>query len=569
MTQAPSLAPNSLKLTYLIKGLLLTLVFSCQNPIEYDIVIRNGMIYNGSGEIPFEGDIAIQGDTIIAMGNLSEAQGKKEIDAAGLAVSPGFINMLSCATESLIKDGRSQSDIRQGITLEVFGEGISMGPLNDSMKVAFSKDQGDIQYEIDWTTLDQYLHALVKRGVSPNVASFVGATTLRIHEIGYEDRKPTEEELANMKTLVRNAMEEGAMGIGASLIYAPAFYAETEELIELAKVAAEYDGMYITHMRSEGNKLLEGVNETITIAREAGIRAEIYHLKAAGQDNWGKLDSVFVKIDSARKAGLELTTNMYTYTAGATGLDASMPPWVQEGGYEAWAERLLDPRIRRRVQKEMSTPTDQWENLYLAAGGAEGMILSSFKNDSLKYLTGKTLAEVAQMRGSTPEETSMDLVVEDGSRIGVVYFIMSEENVRKKISQKWMSFGSDAASLASEGVFLHASPHPRAYGNVARLLGKYVRDEKIIPLEEAIRKLTGLPAHNLKIKRRGLLQEGYFADIVVFDPSIIQDLATYERPHQYARGVEHVFVNGQQVIQNGDHTGATPGRFVRGPGWKP
>jgi N-acyl-D-amino-acid deacylase len=491
-----------------------------------------------------------------------------EIDAAGLAVAPGFINMLSWATESLIADGRSQSDIRQGVTLEVFGEGWSMGPLNEAMRREMLERQGDIKYEIPWTTLGEYLEYLVRRGVSTNVASFVGATTVRIHVLGYENRPPTPEEMERMRQLVRQAMEEGALGVGSSLIYAPAFYASTEELIELCKVAAEYGGMYISHIRSEGNRLLEAIDELIRIAREAKIPAEIYHLKAAGRANWPKLDEAIRRIEAARAQGLRITANMYPYTAGATGLDAAMPPWVQEGGHRAWIERLKNPAIRQRVTREMRTPTDRWENLYLMAGSPENVLLVGFKNEALKPLTGKTLAEVARLRGRSPEDTIIDLVIEDDSRVGAVYFLMSEENVRKQIALPWMSFGSDAESLAPEGVFLKANPHPRAYGTFARVLGRYVREEKIIPLEEAIRRMTSLPAENLKLDRRGRLKVGYFADVVVFDPAKVQDHATYERPHQYATGVIHVFVNGVPVLRNGEHTGATPGRVVRGPGYK-
>lgn len=542
---------------------------ACSPSTEYDIIIRNGTIYDGNGGVPVVGDVAIQGDSLVAIGPLENARGKMEIDAEGLAVAPGFINMLSWAVEPLIEDGRSQGDIRQGVTLEVFGEGESPGPLNDEMKAQLTREQGDIKYDIEWTTLAEYLDYLVARGISPNVASFVGATTVRIHEIGYEDRPPTTDELRRMRELVSQAMQDGALGLGTSLIYAPAFYAETEELIELAKVAAEYDGLYISHMRSEGNQLLEAVDELTTIAREAGIRAEIYHLKAAGQNNWNKLQDVFEKVETARSEGLPITADIYTYIAASTGLDAAMPPWVQEGGYDAWAERLKSPATRRHVQREMVTPTDAWESLYLAAGSAEKVLLVGFKNAALKPLTGKTLAEVAAMRGKSPEETAMDLVIEDGSRVQVVYFVMSEDNIRKKIAQPWVSLGSDAGSYATEGVFLKSNTHPRAYGNFSRLLGKYVREEKVISLQEAIRRVTSLPASNLRIKRRGTLMKGNFADVVIFDPEAIKDHATFEQPHQYATGMHQVFVNGVQVLKDGEHTGATPGRVVRGPGWKP
>ena len=553
-----------------IKLLLLIaiLITSCSSPtINYDILIKNGTIADGSGNATYIGDVGINADTIAAVG-VTNATGTKEIDATGLVVAPGFINMLSWATESLIEDGRSMSDIKQGVTLEVMGEGWSMGPLSEKLKQEMPTTQGDIKYDVDWTTLDEYLQSLVKRGVSPNVASFIGATTVRINHIGYEDRAPTDKEMESMKAMVRQAMEEGAMGVGSSLIYAPAFYSSTEELIELCKVAGEYDGMYISHMRSEGNRLLESIDELIRIADEGNVNAEIYHLKMSGKDNWSKYDDVVRKIDSARAAGLEITTDMYSYVAGATGLDASMPPWVQEGGYDAWSARLQNPDIRKRVLKEMTTPTDEWENLMLAAGTSDNLLLVGFENDSLRHYTGKTLTEVAKIHGKSPEETAMDLVIADGSRVGTVYFLMTEENVKKQVALPYMSFGSDAGSMAPEGVFLNSSTHPRAYGNFARVLGKYVRDEKVISLEEAIRKLTSLPASNLKIKKRGSLTEGYYADLAIFDPEKIQDHATFSEPHQLSTGMVHVFVNGEQVLKDGEHTGATPGKVVRGPGYK-
>jgi N-acyl-D-amino-acid deacylase len=549
--------------------MLLAFVFSCSSSPteEFDLILRNGTIYDGTGSAPYVGDVAIHGDRIAALGDLGSATGRTEIDAQGLAVSPGFINMLSWATDTLIEDGRSQGDIRQGVTLEVFGEGWSEGPLNEPMKEEAIKRQGDIKFDIEWTTLGEYLDYLVQRGISPNVASFVGATTVRIHEIGEEDRPPTPEEMERMRELVRKAMEEGALGVGSSLIYAPAFYAETDELIELCKAAASYGGTYISHIRNEGSQLLEAVDELITIAREANIPAEIYHLKASGQNNWDKLDELIQKVEAAQVEGLQITADMYTYPASSTGLDASMPPWVQEGGYDAWARRLKDPAIRERVRHEMTTATDEWENGYLAVG-ADGILLIGFKSQQLKPLIGKTLAQVAEMRGTPPEDTAMDLVIEDGSRVQVVYFGMSEDNIRKKIALPWVSFGSDGGSMAPEGVFVMSSTHPRAYGNFARLLGKYVRDEGIIPLQEAIRRLTSFPAGNLPIKERGTLRPGYFADVVVFDPDTIQDHATFEDPHQYSTGVVHVWVNGTQVLKDGEHTGAKPGRVVRGPGWK-
>lgn len=554
----------------LIQFIFLIILAACK-PDTYDIIIRQGTIYDGSGNNPYVADIGINADTLAAIGDLRQAKGKTEINAKGLAVSPGFINMLSWATESLIIDGNSQSDIRQGVTLEVFGEGWSMGPLNDKMKSDMReamRRNPDWKYDIDWTTLGEYLESLHRRGVAPNIASFVGATTVRIHEIGHAKRPPSKEEMERMKNLVRQAMEEGALGVGSSLIYAPANYASTEELIELCKVAAQYGGMYITHMRSEGNAIFEAVQETIRIAREAGLPAEIYHLKMAGQANWWKLDSVISMIQQANRDGVKITTDMYTYTAGATGLDASMPPWVQEGGIKEWIKRIQNPAIRKQVLAEMRTPSNTWENLLLMAGGPDRVLLLDFANDSLKRFIGKTLAEVSEIHGKSPEETALDLVIADSTRVSTAYFMMSEENVKRQIALPFMSFGSDAESGATEGVFLKSNTHPRAYGNFARLLGKYVRDEQVIPLREAIRRLTSLPASNLKIQKRGWLKPGYFADVVIFDPEKIQDHATFEKPHQYSTGVVHVFVNGVQVLKNGEHTGARPGRVVRGPGWR-
>jgi N-acyl-D-amino-acid deacylase len=536
--------------------------------VQYDIVIRNGAIYDGLGVAPFIGDVAIEGDAIAAVGSLDRARGRREIDATGLAVAPGFINMLSWANVSLIEDGRSQSDIRQGVTLEVLGEGWSMGPLNEAMKEEIVEQQGDIRYDVKWTTLDEYLEYLVARGVSPNVASFVGATTARIHVLGYEDRPPARDELDRMCGLVRQAMEGGAVGLSSALIYAPACYAGTEELIALAGAAAEYGGLYISHIRNEGTRLLEALDELFELAHRANIAAEIYHLKVSGRSNWSKLDDAIAKIEAARAQGLRITADMYTYPASSTGLDATMPPWVQEGGHRAWIERLKDPAIRERVKREMVTPSDEWDSTYLAAGSAENVLLVRFKNDALKPLIGQTLAQVAARRHKSPEGTAMDLVIEDDSDVGCVFFTMSEDNIRRQIALPWVSFGSDGASLAAEGVFLKSGTHPRAYGTFARLLGRYVREEKVIPLEEAIRRLTSLPAGNLKLHRRGSLAVGHLADVVVFDPATIQDRATFDHPHQYATGVVHVFVNGVQVLKDGEHTGAKPGRVVRGPGWR-
>ena len=551
-------------LLLLCSSMLLSATVAAQAP-AYDLIIRGGTLYDGSGQPPVVGDVAIKDDRIVAVGKVA-GTAKSEVQAKGMAVAPGFINMLSWATESLIVDPKSQSDVRQGVTLEVMGEGWSMGPLSPTMKAQETERQGDLKFPIEWTSLGDYLSYLEKRGVSTNVASFVGAATVRVHELGEGDVDPTPAQLTRMRALVRQAMNEGAMGVGSSLIYAPGSYAETDELVALTSEAAKCGGMYISHMRSEGARLEEAVDELIAISRRSGAPAEIYHLKMAGRSNWGKLDAVVKKIEAARAAGQRITTDMYTYTAGATGLDAAMPTWVQAGGLESWIERLKDPAIRARVAAEMKKPGSDWENLYFGAG-ADKMILSGFKNEALKPLTGKTLAEVAVMRGKSSEETAMDLVVEDGSRVGTVYFLMSEDNVRKQVQLPWMSFGSDASSQAPEGVFLKSGTHPRTYGNFARLLGRYVRDEHLISLEQAVYRLTTLPASNLGIKDRGALKPGYYADVVVFDPATIADLSTFEKPHQYSIGMRDVFVNGVAVLRSGEHSGATPGRAVRGAGW--
>jgi len=554
------------------KGCVLAIAFlgllsACAAPPTHDVVLRGGTIYDGSGDPPYVGDVAIDGDTIAAIGDIAGAKGRMELDVTGMAVAPGFVNMMCWANESLIEDGRSQSDIRQGVTLEVMGEGDSMGPLSDAMNEEMVRQQGDITYDIEWTTLGEYLEFLERRGVSPNVASFIGAATPRTYVIGYEDRPPTPEEMEAMRALVRQAMEEGALGVASSLIYPPGSFADTDELIELSRVAAAYDGMYISHLRSEGATMLDALDELLTIAREAGIWAEVYHFKSAGKSNWPLFDRAVEMIENARAEGLHITADIYTYPAGATGLNSSMPPWVQDGGFEASVERMKDPKLRRRIAEEMLVESPDWENLYLGAGSPDNILLVGFKTEALKPLTGKTLAEVAEMRGTDPRYTAMDLIIEDHSRVATIYFTQSEDIVQKAITLPWVSFCSDEASLAPEGVFLKSNPHPRAYGSFARLLGTYVREEKLISLPEAIRKLAALPADNLKIDRRGRLREGYFADVVVFDPETIQDHATFVEPHQYATGMVHVFVNGEQVLKDGEHTGATPGRFVRGPGW--
>ena len=535
---------------------------------HYDVLIKNGTVYDGMGGPGIIADVALTGDRVELVEKLDGASADKVIDATGMAVAPGFINMLSWAVDDLIVDGRGLSDLRQGVTLEVFGEGSSMGPWNDAMKKRAKERQSDIKYDIEWTTLGEYLEYLERRGISLNVASFVGATTLRVHEVGYDNRPATPAELTRMQALVRQAMREGALGVGSSLIYAPANFANTSELIALMQAASVYGGMYISHVRSESGGLLEAVDELIEIARVTRSPAEIYHLKAGGRENWPKLDQVIDKVERARAAGLAITANMYTYPASSTGLNASMPLWVQEGGHEAWVRRLRDPAIRARVIDEMRNPPPGFENRLAHAGGADGVLLIGFRNPALRKFIGLTVGQVARERGTSPEETIIDLVVEDDSRVGVVYFIMSEDNVRKKIQLPWVSFGSDGGAKAPEGVFLSRSTHPRAYGNFARVLGKYVREEQALPLEEAVRRLTSLPASNMKLENRGRLAPGYFADVVVFDPDTVTDHATFAEPHQLATGVKHVFVNGVLSLENEQATGARAGRVVRGPGWK-
>jgi N-acyl-D-amino-acid deacylase len=532
-----------------------------------DLLVRNGTIYDGRGGAPITGDVAVRDGRVVAVGALRDYTAAREVDARGLAVAPGFINTLSWATESLIYDGRGVSDIKQGVTLEIMGEGNSMGPVNDRIREEMVKTQADIRYDVTWKTLGEYLDHLVKRGVAPNVASFVGATSVRSYVVGFDDRAPTADELKQMQELVRQAMREGALGVGSSLIYAPASYAKTDELIAITKAAGEFGGAYISHMRSEGDRFLEALDELIRIAREAKVHAEVYHLKAAGQKNWPKMSQAIAKIEAARKSGLSISADMYPYTAGATGLDASMPPWVQAGGLDAWVGRLKQPDIRKRVVAEMRNPDSDWESLFIAAATPDRILLIGFKTDKLKPLTGKTLAEVAKMRGKSPEETAIDLVIEDHTRVGTAYFLMSEENVKLGLSQPWVSIGSDAEAPAIEGPFLKSNPHPRAYGAFARFLGRYVRDQKVATLQDAIRRLTRLPAQNFKLRNRGCLDKDCHADIVVFDPAKISDAATFEKPHQYASGMVHVFVNGVQVLKDGEHTGAKPGQVVRGPGW--
>lgn len=534
---------------------------------RHNVIIRNGWLYDGTGRPAIEGGLAIDGDRIAVVGDVTHLRGTREIDADGLAVAPGFINMLSWATEALLEDGHSQSDLRQGVTLEVFGEGESMGPLTPAMREIMLAEQGDIRYAVPWTTLGQYLDHLVDRGVSCNVASLVGATTVRIHELGYVDRPPTAVELGRMRSLVQAAMVEGALGVGSSLIYAPACYATTDELVSLAAESVAVGGLYASHIRSEGDRLVEGIDELLEVAARSGSRAEIYHLKAMGETGAEQFDAALERIEWARGRGLTITADMYPYAAAATGLDAAMPPWVQEGGLQAWIGRLRDPETRQRVAAEMRHPRAGWENQLLLAAGPDGVLLVGFKNDALKVFTGRTLAEVAASRGTSPEETAMDLVVEDGSRVSTIYFNQREAIVDRILGLPWVSIGSDAPSVAPEGVFLRSNPHPRAYGTFARVLGEHVRDERRLSLEEAVRRMTSLPAANLRLARRGRLAVGAFADVVVFDPQTIRDRATFDAPHAYAIGVAHVFVNGVHTVCDGEHTGAKAGRVVPGPGW--
>jgi N-acyl-D-amino-acid deacylase len=547
---------------------LATTTAAAQSPSssQFDVIIKNGLVYDGTGGDGKKTDVAIRGDRISGIGDFQNATAKNVIDAGGLAVAPGFINMLSWSVESLIADGRSQSEIRQGVTTEIFGEGESMGPVNDRVRERMLREQSEIKYDITWKTLAEYLQFLEKRGVSCNVASFIGATTIRENVIGFEDKPPTPEQLEQMRQLVRQEMEAGALGIGSSLIYPPAFYAKTDELIELCKAAAKYQGKYISHMRSEGNQLLEAFDELARISREANIPAELYHIKALGRKNWNKIDALLARIEAAQKDGLKITADMYTYIAGGTGLDACLPPWTEDGGYPALLKRLRDPEMRKKIAAEMKVDSDKWENLYLAAGSPEGIILADFDAPNLKPLAGKSLAEIARLRGKDPIETIMDLLVENEKRIGAMYFLMSEDNLKKEIARPWISFGSDEASQAPEGAFLKSIPHPRAYGNFARVLAKYVREEKVVSLGEAVRRLSALPASNLGLDHRGLIKEGMFADVVVFDPATIADHATYQNPRQYATGVRDVFVNGKQVLKDGEHTDAKPGRALWGPG---
>jgi N-acyl-D-amino-acid deacylase len=531
------------------------LLWSQTEQNKFDVLIKDGTVYDGTGGDPIQTDIGIKGDRIVAVGKLDRDQAVKVVDASGLAVAPGFINMLSWSVVSLIADGRSQSDIRQGVTTEIFGEGTSMGPLNDDMKQRAVRAQSDIKYDIAWTTLAEYLTHLEKRGISPNVASFIGAATIREHVLGQEDVQPTSEQMEQMRELVRREMAAGALGIGSALIYAPGTYARTEELIELCKVAAKYQGKYISHIRSESQGVFEAVEELIRISREAGLPAEIYHLKTAGARNWDKIDAVIARVEKARQEGLKITADMYLYTASSTGLSSGIPAWAHSGGDQALFKRLQEPASRARIVKEMRARRPLPQTL-----------LVGFRSEKLRPLIGKTLSEVAAMRGEDEVDTVLNLILEDRSRISAVFFLMNEENVKTILRRPWVSIGSDGASLAPEGVFLKTSTHPRAYGNFARLLGKYVREEKVISLQEAIRRLTGLPATNLGLDRRGFLKEGMFADVVVFDPATIADRATYETPHQYAIGMKHVFVNGVQVLKDGEHTGAKPGRALWGPG---
>ncbi len=545
-------------------ALLLTIsvaLVSCARQPNFDVVLRNGLICDGTGSPCAAGGVASTGDKIVKIGDVSADRGRIDIDVHGQVIAPGFINLMS-GPDGLFADGRGLSDLLQGVTLEIFGEGESIGPLTDDMRAEALSQQADIKYDITWHTLNEGLETLVQHGISPNVASFIGAATPRVNVLGRANRAPTPAELDQMRALTAKAMQDGALGVSSALIYQPGNYAYTNELVALAQVAAKYKGIYISHIRNEGDHEMDAIDELITIARQAQIPAEIYHLKVAGAKNWNHLPALIQKVEAARAEGLTITADMYTYPAGATGLDGAMPPWVQEGGLEAWRKRLQSPTIRKRVQQEMSS-SDKYDNLLHSAATPDNVLLVGFKSDKLKPLTGKTLGEVARMRHSTPEDTAMDLVIEDDSRVETVYFLMTEDNIRKQIVLPWVSFGADADPEGTDGVFLKFSAHPRTFGNFARVYARYVRDEKLMNVTEAVRKMTSLPASNLGIASRGLLRQGYFADITVFDPATIQDHATFEKPRQLATGVSEVFVNGVQVVHNGEHTGAKPGRVLR------
>ena len=552
---------------HLICFLLVCVTLMSCSTKQYDTIIRNGLVYDGNGGEPIKADIAIQNDTIAFIGDLSNAKANNEFDAKGLAVAPGFINMMGHSEETLFQDGRAQSDIRQGVTTEIFGE-LSFGPLNDNMKKQLQEGQGDIKFDVNWKTLGEYMNVLEKKGIAPNIASFVGSGAVRQYVIGEANVAPTPAQLDSMKLLVDQAMQEGALGLTNALIYPVDFFAKTDELIALAKVASKYGGTYSSHMRSEGNHLLEAVEELISISKQANLPAEIFHLKAAGKNNWNKMDSVIKRVERARKEGQDITADMYTYLAGATGMTSAFPPTLQDGGFGKLRERLQDPKIRKEMTIAMNTNAQDWENLYNGAGGAEHVLILDFKQDSLKKYIGKTLAEVAKLRNKTPEETAMDLIVQDSTRVGVAYFLMNEDNVKKQVALPWVSFGSDEGSYTTEGVFLKSNAHPRAYGNFTRVIGHYSRDEKVLTLQAAIQKLANLPAKHLKLQKRGELKPGYYADIIVFDPAKVKDNSTYEKPHQYADGMVDVFVNGIGVFKNGEPTGLAAGRFVKGPGYK-
>jgi len=555
----------------MFRAVVLILALLTANEVRaenYDVLIRNGNIYDGTGAPPYQADIAVKGDQVVGIGDFEHQSAELEIDATGLAVAPGFFNLLSHAHLSLLTDGRAMSDVFQGITFEVLSEA-SLSPLTDATAEFWAQLFSEEDVELDWRTVGDYLEKVENSGVAPNFGMFVSAATVRINVLGMDDVDPTPEQLEKMKAMVGQAMRDGALGLTTALIYAPGTYAETEELIELARVAGQYGGIYTAHMRSEANQLIEAIDETLRIGQEAGLPVKIHHLKAGGKPNWEKMDVAIAKINALRAQGVPVTADMYTYVAGATGLDASMPTWVQAGGYEKWAERLQDPEIRARVKAEMAVNAEDWENLGFLAG-PDGMILVGFENPELKdkYM-GKTLAEIASSRGQDYRDTIIDLVIEDGSRVGTVYFLMSEENLAKQIRQPWVMFGSDADAPAAEGKTLEEGAHPRTYGNTARLLGKYVREEQIITLQEAVRRLTLLPAETLSIPARGRLAPGYFADVAIFDPALVGDHSTFNKPHQYSSGMIYVLVNGIPVVSQGEHTGATPGRAVHGPGYQP
>lgn len=531
---------------------------------EYDLIIRNGTIYDGSGRLPFEGDVAVKGDRIVRVGPRLPGNAARVIDATGNAIAPGFINAFSHATYSLVTDPLAEADLRQGVTLEILGEGDSPGPFNAEQAAQLRRH---VPIPFEWRTLGEYLAALEKRGTAVNFAAWVGATTVRANVLGIADVKPTPDQLIKMRALVRRAMEEGALGLSTALIYVPGSFADTEELAALASEAGRCGGIYVSHMRSEGDHFLEALDELIEIARRSGAPAETFHIKVGAPGNWPKMATALARIRAARAAGVRITANMYPYSASSTGMTASLPPWVQQGGEDAMRIRLKNPMIRSRVIAEMRDPAPSWENVMNGAGGAKGVVLSSFRNEKLRHFTGKTLAEVAALRGVSAEEAALQLIEEEHGKLYVFYFTMNEDNLRMQVREPYVSFGSDASAMTITPEAMRSGQHPRGFGTFARIFARYVRDEKLLTVQEAVRRLTSLPAANYSLPDRGWLKPGYLADIVVFDPAKIQDRATYRQPFSYAIGVSDVIVNGVPALANGEPTGARAGRFVRGRAW--